>query len=265
MEQKAFSFTNSTGHVIRADVFELFEKIGEQYADIIFLDPPFNLGKKYSKSISDKRPEEEYRAWLELVVERAQDVLKPGGALFLYHLPIWALRIGALLEQSLTFRHWIAISMKNGFARGERLYPAHYALLYFTKGSPTVFTRPKLAPHLCRHCGEYTRDYGGYKSIIEEKGINLSDVWDDLSPVRHGSKKYRSANELPMEMYMRMMTISGKHGMNYVEPFAGSGAGAIAASQLGINFVVGDVLPENTRIICERLEESRAKLELVNE
>ena len=36
--------------------------------------------------------------------------------------------------------------MKNGFARGKKLYPAHYALLYFTKGMPASFQRPKILP-----------------------------------------------------------------------------------------------------------------------
>ncbi len=55
----------------------------------------------------------------------------------------------SLLEQHLDFRHWIAISMKNGFVRGDHLYPAHYALLYYTKGKPESFNRPKVPKPIC--------------------------------------------------------------------------------------------------------------------
>ena len=265
MRYKKVDLEGCTGVVYCADAIDLLEELGEESADVLFLDPPFNLGKRYSDEHDlDNKPQEEYGAWLRQVIDLSVRALKPGGALFVYHLPAWALQLGAYADQSLTFRHWISISMKNGFARGQRLYPAHYALLYFTKGAPQHFSRPKIKPPRCRSCGEFVHDYGGYRSIIEEKGINLSDIWDDLSPVRHGSKKYRAANELPMELFNRVLTISGTSGMTYVDPFAGSGAGAVAAASRGLNFVVGDILPENAAIILDRLAEAHTLRECGN-
>ena len=73
---------------------------------------------------------------------RPYSVLKPGGAIFIYNLPQWAYHLAARLESlRMTFRHWIAVSMKGTFPRGRKLYPAHYALLYFTKGNPKTFNR----------------------------------------------------------------------------------------------------------------------------
>ncbi len=254
-----------SGNIYCADVFDLLNKIGPESADIVFLDPPFNLGKRYSETLDlDNKPEEEYQYWLKRVIDLSIIALKPGGALYIYHLPAWAIRFGAYVDQSLIFRHWISVSMKNGFARGLRLYPAHYALLYFTKGAPQQFIRPKINPLRCRKCGEFVRDYGGYRSIIEEKGINLSDIWDDLSPVRHGNKKHRRPNELPIGLFNRVLSISGAPGMMYVDPFAGSGAGAVAALKNEMNFIVGDILPENTKIISERLSGAFTTQESVN-
>ena len=245
------------GAVYCADAIDLLRDLGKESADVLFLDPPFNLGKRYSKDKSiDQRPADEYHDWLFEIMDASVDALRPGAALFVYHLPIWALRIAAYVEQALEFRHWISISMKNGFARGMKLYPAHYALLYFTKGPPQYFCRPKLNPLRCRSCGSLVRDYGGYKKYIETSGINLSDVWDDLSPVRHKNKKYRVANELPITIFDRILTISGKEGMTYVDPFAGSGSGALSAIKHNLNFVVGDIVQDNTRIIVERIRDS---------
>ena len=246
-----------TGVVYCADAMAVLQEIGNESADILFLDPPFNLGKRYSQSSRlDNRPVEDYQTWLTRIVDLSIAALKPGGAFFVYHLPMWALRLGAYIDKSLTFRHWITVTMKNGFVRGNRLYPAHYALLYFTKGTPQYFLRPKLPPHRCRSCGELIRDYGGYRRIIEEKGVNLSDVWDDLSPLRHKSRKHRVENELPMELFHRIIAISGDKGMTYVDPFAGSGSGAIAAVDRNLNFVVGDVVCQNTTIILRRLKDA---------
>ena len=242
------------GVVVCGDALTLLQCLNTDSADIIFLDPPFNLGKRYgTKSAKDdNRHLDSYRRFITLILTEAARVLKPGGALYLYHIPKWALEFGAHLNSLLLFRHWIAISMKNGFVRGQRLYPAHYALLYFTKGEPAQFTRPKIPIQKCRHCKLPIRDYGGYKAFVA-KGVNLSDIWDDLSPVRHKHKKTRQANELPPTLLERVMQISGHpHGI-VVDPFAGSGASLVAALGSGMHFVANDREPSYYRLMVKRL------------
>ncbi len=245
----------ASGVIYAADVLEFLGKQRPETADIVFLDPPFNLGKHYSTDLPrlDRRSGKEYGKWLSKVLAAAVRVLAPGGALFLYHLPEWAMRASAELDRNLSFRHWIAISMKNGFARGDKLYPAHYALLYFTKGTPQAFHRPRLAPQVCRHCDGLVKDYGGYTKIIEGKGVNLSDIWDDLSPVRHAANKYRKANELPRAIPDRVMKIAGFEDGMFCDPFAGAGGTLLSATEAGMRFRAADVVPENCALIAERI------------
>ena len=199
------------GEILQAEAVEFLRTIKSKSATLVFLDPPFNLGKSYSKKNKklDKKTEPEYQRWMEDVLIESVRILAEGGTLYLYHVPLWAIRFGGFLESRLDFKHWIAVSMKNGFMRGKRLYPAHYALLMFTRGQPAHFARPRIEPKRCRHCTEYIKDYGGYKHIIEKQGINLSDFWEDLSPVRHANRKNRAANELPCLLFSRIFAISG--------------------------------------------------------
>ncbi|MEA3327664.1 MAG: site-specific DNA-methyltransferase [Chloroflexota bacterium] len=237
------------------DATYFLKSLDSGIASIVFLDPPFNLGKRYSDNddLLDNRTPEEYNHWLKEILTESIRVLMKGGALYLYHLPSWAIHFGSFLKTRLTFRHWIAISMKNGFARGNYLYPAHYALLYFTKGEPINFIRPHIKPSTCRHCGGMIKDYGGYQSIINEKGINLSDFWEDLSPVRHSNTKLRSANQLPIKMLQRVIEISGTPGSLYVDPFSGTGTGIIAALELGMYFSACDIVESNCELIHDRI------------
>jgi site-specific DNA-methyltransferase (adenine-specific) len=144
--------------------------------------------------------------------------------------------------------------MKNNFARGRYLYPAHYALLYFTKGAPEHFKRPKIPVSLCRSCGNTIKDYGGYSKFVIG-GVNLSDVWDDLSPVRHKNKKNRIANEMPLEIPSRALQISGTDSGVVVDPFMGSGTTAIAAKQNNMRFIGGDREPSSLQVLSNRLTE----------
>jgi site-specific DNA-methyltransferase (adenine-specific) len=244
----------SEGHVLHLDALEFLRNVSDESADLVFLDPPFNIGKAYGarRKGSDILPEDAYSDYMTRVLDECCRVLKPGAALYLYHLPSRGIQFGAHLQKSLDFRHWIAVSMKNGFARGNRLYPAHYALLYFTKGAPAVFHRPKVQPMKCRHCDGYIRDYGGYLSHVQD-GINLSDVWDDLSPVRHQKYKTRAANELPVKMLQRVVSISGAEGGVLLDPFAGAGTSAIAARAAGMRYLLNDRDMRTVRGIVARL------------
>lgn len=246
------------GTVVNADALEFLAAKRSESADIVFLDPPFNLGKDYGdkKKVSDRLARTVYEEWLGSILRQSIRILAPGGTLYFYHIPEWALRVGHLLNAALDFKHWIAVSMKNGFVRREGLYPAHYALLMYTKGAPAVLRRPKIAPQHCRHCGELLKDYGGYKDIIMNSGINLSDFWDDLSPVRHGNTKNRLQNELPALLFKRIIEISGKSGGLYIDPFCGTGSGVLAAVAGGMRFGACDILEWNCQIVNFRLSNS---------
>lgn len=247
---------SANGKIVCGDAIEFLKTLPKDSARVVFLDPPFNLGKRYDRKKNlDRMPGDSYRKWIENVVDESIRVLEPGGSLFLYHVPLWAMRFGQYLDDKLKFHHWIAISMKNGFVRGTRLYPAHYALTMFTKGNPRRFLRPRVSPQECRTCGELVKDYGGYKPIIRRKGINLSDFWDDLSPVRHANKKHRAANELPDLLFHRVLTMVGSRGSLYVDPFGGSGSGVIAAARRGMRFAACDIVRANCTLMKRRLFE----------
>ena len=94
------------------------------------------------------------------------------------------------LNKRMTLRSWIAIDMKLSFPIKGRLYPSHYGLLYYIKGDkPNTFNTQRMPIQTCRHCGGEIKDYGGYKKKMNPNGVNISDVWTDIYPVRHKKQK----------------------------------------------------------------------------
>ena len=247
------------GYFCAQDAKVFSASLRDECVDLIFLDPPFNLGKVYEKqSVLETADAGRYEKYMQDLLVDMVRVLKPGGSLFLYHLPFWASQFAPILHEHLEFRHWIAVMMKNGFARGSRLYPAHYALLYFSKGAPKTFNRPRLSPTQCRHCGDLIKDYGGYKSIIQKKGLNLSDFWDDLSPVRHGKFKHRGANQLPEKLTDRVVGIAGEREGILLDPFVGTGTSLVSAYRAGMCFIGNDASRSCIRTSIKRLDQERA-------
>jgi hypothetical protein len=103
------------------DALAFLRSLEDSSAHLVFLDPPFNLGKTYGPKATDSLSPVTYASWMREILSESVRILAEGGSLYLYHIPAWALSFGEFLKGYLTFKHWIAVSMKNGFVRGQRL------------------------------------------------------------------------------------------------------------------------------------------------
>ncbi len=154
----------------------------------------------------------------------------------------------------MTFRHWIAVSMKGTFPRGRKLYPAHYALLYFSKGgAPKTFNHVRLPIPTCRHCKKDVKDYGGHRKYLNPLGINLTDFWEDTAPARHHKFKARwHVNELKPVIPARCIGISTTEGDLVMDPFGGGGSTFEAAQQLNRYWIGTEIV--DCALIRDRFE-----------
>lgn len=228
----------SLGNLFQGDCLKVMRTIEAESIDLAFADPPFNLGKKYSSNIDDDLAHHEYLSWCQHWLDEMVRTLKPGGALFLWNIPKWNLPLGAYLNDKLTFRHWISVDIKYSLPIQKRLYPSHYALLYFIKGKkPAIFHPDRLPVPCCRHCGGEQRDYGGYKDKMNPKGVSLTDVWTDIPPVRHAKYKKRDANALALKLMDRIVTMASDPGSTVLDPFGGSGTTYVAAELTGRRWI----------------------------
>ena len=88
------------GYLARADALTFSQALRAEIADIVFLDPPFNLGKDYGVARwLEEGDADAYEFYMKKLIREMVRVLKPGGALFLYHLPHWASRLSHELLQ----------------------------------------------------------------------------------------------------------------------------------------------------------------------
>jgi site-specific DNA-methyltransferase (adenine-specific) len=248
-------FQTELGALFHGDCLKVLPALSDACVDTVFADPPFNLGKEYGGKVNDQRAEHEYLGWCHRWLAECVRVLKPGGSLFLYNLPKWNVQLGHHLGTlGLDFRHWIAVSIKLLMPIPGRLYPAHYSLLYYSKGKPSTFRRVRTPIETCRHCGGEIRDYGGHRGAMNDNGVNLMDVWTDIPPVRHWKfkSKKRKANALSTKLLDRVVEISTKPGDVVLDPFGGSGTTYAVCERKRRRWIGVEI--ESTDVIAERLE-----------
>lgn len=83
-------YMSEHGILYQADCLKLLSALPDESVDLVFADPPFNLGKEYGEGVSDRMEGNKYFGWSKQWLGESIRVLKPGGSLFVFKsLPLY--------------------------------------------------------------------------------------------------------------------------------------------------------------------------------
>jgi site-specific DNA-methyltransferase (adenine-specific) len=251
--------------VLFADVADVLPRLPRAEASLVFLDPPFNLGKDYGGP-GDRLREAAYWELLRFWLDLAAPLIKKNGSLVLHHVPLWAFRAADYLSRrGMTFRRWVAWQAGPGpmyQANRHGMKPEHYVFLWFSWGTERevnqVFT-----PHpRCARCGDYADDWGGKEKHRDPAGGRMGDVWTRLPRLR-SAQKARGANELPLEAALRWVLALTDPGDYVLDAFAGSGTVGAACELGGRRWGGVEVVEDNAPAIRLKALTARGAAEVI--
>ena len=126
--------------ILHGDSIEFLREINEPFADLVFADPPYNIGYQYDV-YDDSRDDESYLAWSRRWMTQVCRVLKPNGTFWLAIGDEYAaeMKLIAQKELGLTCRSWIIWYYTFGVNCSNKFSRSHAHLLYFVK-DPENFT-----------------------------------------------------------------------------------------------------------------------------
>jgi len=227
--------------------------------DLVFADPPFNIGYAYDR-YDDDLPDEQYVQWSSQWMAGCQRVLKSDGSFYVAIGDEFAAEIRILGRKlGLHLRNWIVWHYTFGQNTKTKFCRAHTHIFYFTK-DPRRFT---FNDRLLRFPSARHTEYQDLRA--NPAGRLPDDVWDEFPRVC-GTFRERAGFhgcQMPEALLMRIILASSQPGETVLDPFVGSGTTAVAAKRLGRHYVGIDISPEYVQKTRERLEsvadESRAR------
>jgi len=233
-----------------ADAIELLNSWPKGRVDLVFADPPFNIGYVYDNYVDDK-PNEEYVAWSRDWMAACQRVLKADGSFYIAIGDDFAADIRILgRDLGLHLRNWIIWRYAFGQNMKAKFSRPHTHIFYFTK-DPQVFTfnDRQLRFPSARHT-----EYQDLRA--NPLGRLPDDVWDEFPRVC-GTFRERAGFhgcQMPEALLMRIIMASSHPGEVVLDPFVGSGTTAAAAKRLGRRYVGIDISAEYVKHTQERLQ-----------
>ncbi len=261
-----------SNQIIQGDCIELLNKLPEGWVDLVFADPPFNIGYLY-KGYHDKKSDSDYLAFSEDWMRAVYRALKPGGSFYLAIGDDFAadLCVAARRKIGFTMRNWIIWHYTFGQQTQKKFARSHTHILYFTKSDNIKDIT--FNPDEVRVASARQTTYGDNRA--NPKGKLPDDTWflrpQETAPHAYfepdcdtwyisricGTFKEREGwhgCQMPIAVLDRIIRASSNEGDVVLDPFNGSGTTCVSAALNGRKFVGIDQGDEYVAYARKRIE-----------
>ena len=253
--------------VIEGDCLEGMKQLADGFVDLVFADPPFNIGYHYDV-YQDTLEDNEYLGWSRQWMEEVIRVLKDDGSFWLAIGDEYAAEMKVLMQRTLgmTCRSWVIWYYTFGVNCQKKFNRSHAHLFQMVK-DPDNFT---FNADAIRVPSARQLVYGDKRA--NPRGRLPDDTWilrpqdlpegfqpDDDTwyfPRVAGTFKERSGFhgcQMPEQLLGRIIRISSNEGELVLDPFAGSGTTLAAACKLQRKYLGYEISTDYVKAIRQRL------------
>lgn len=260
------------GKVHRGNCIELMRRMASGSVDLVFADPPFNIGYEYDQ-YHDRQEDEKYIDWCREWIAQVHRVLKPTGTFWLAIGDEYAAELKMIAQNDAKFscRSWViwyytfGVNCVRGFSRSHT-HLFHFVMNpeQFTFNSENPLVRVKSARQLVYADGRANpkgrlpdNTWFMRPQDMPASFLPHHDTWY-FSRVAGTFKEREGFHgcQMPEQLLGRILRISSKPGDVVFDPFAGSGTTLVAAKKLGRQWLGTELSTEYVRRIEKRLSET---------
>lgn len=273
--------------IIQGDCIQQLAKLDAGLVDLVFADPPFNIGYDYDE-YDDKRTSDDYLGWSKKWITGVKRILKPDGAFWLAIGDDYAAELKVLATRELGFccRSWVIWYYTFGVHCKQKFTRSHTHLFHFVM-DPKKFTFNSLAT---RVPSARQLVYGDKRA--NAKGRVPDDTWM-MTPVlppevptsdgfilrpqdiparfpedndtwffsrvagTFGERRGFHGCQMPEQLLGRIIKACSNEGDLVFDPFTGSGTTVAVAKKLGRSFL-------GIELSKQYVSESRSRLKRIN-
>jgi len=226
---------------IHQDILNAIQLLPDTFADVIFVDPPYNLHKKFNNITFAQMEDEEYELWLDSWISQLPRLMKPDASLYL--CGDWKSSSGLynVAKKYFYVRNRITWEREKGRGASANWKNCSEDIWFCTKSNSYTFNidavktkRKVLAPY---------KEDGKPKDWEESESGNFrltapSNLWTDITvPFWSMPENTDHPTQKPEKLLAKIIMASSNEGDIIFDPFLGSGTTSVTAKKLKRNFV----------------------------
>lgn len=248
-----------TNKTVNQDLFEALDLLPNDFVDLLFIDPPYNLNKTFNSNSFKEISDDNYEEWLDSWMKKLIRTLKKDASIYVCCDWKSTSAVYSVLKKYFIVRNRITWEREKG--RGaktnwkncsEDIWYATVSKDYYFNADAVKMKRKVIAPY---------RDESGKPKDWEESldgNYRLtfpSNLWTDISiPFWSMPENTDHPTQKPEKLVAKVVLASSKEDAFILDPFLGSGTTSVVAKKLGRKFCGIEVDKTYSLLAEKRLE-----------
>ena len=259
---KSTSHSKINNRIISQSIEDIIDFLPEKFVDLLFIDPPYNLNKKFNRISFKSMSSIEYEEWFESWFSKILKILKDTASVYICGDWKSSQAILSVGMKYLKVRNRITWEREKGRSANRNWKNCSEDIWFFTKGNKFTFNteevklrRKVLAP--------YRDDNGLPKDWKNDGKRNYRDtapsnIWTDISvPFWSMPENTDHPTQKPEKLLAKIILASSNKNDIIFDPFLGSGTTAVVASKLQRKFIGVEIDEYYCCLALKRLESTR--------
>lgn len=254
-------FKSIENKTLNCDLLEVFKFLPDEFADLIIIDPPYNLTKNFNGTKFNARSDERYDEYLATWFPEVCRKLKPSGSLYICGDWKCTSSLQRAVEKELTILNRITWQREKGRGAKSNWKNGMEDIWYAVKNPDDYYFDVEAVKIKRKVIAPYKVD-GKPKDWQESEEGNFrltypSNFWDDISiPFWSMPENTDHPTQKPEKLYAKLILASSKENDIVFDPFLGSGTASVTAKKLGRRFVGIELNEEYSLLAQKRLNKA---------
>lgn len=245
-----------TNKTIHQDLLETLDLLPDNFIDLLFIDPPYNLTKTFNSNKFKETTDDDYEEWLDSWMMKLVRTLKKDASIYVCCDWKSTSAVYNVLKKYFIVRNRITWEREKG--RGaktnwkncsEDIWFATVSKDYYFNSEAVKMKRKVIAPY--RDASGKPKDWeegtdGNYRLTFP------SNLWTDISiPFWSMPENTDHPTQKPEKLVAKIILASSKENAFILDPFLGSGTTSVVAKKLNRRYC-GIELDETYSLLSEK-------------
>lgn len=225
---------------INQDIFQIIDYLPPESVDLLFIDPPYNLNKKFNSNNFKKQNLDTYTQWINKCLSSLKRLLKSTASIYICCDWQSSPAVFAAIKNRFQVRNRITWEREKGRGASKNWKNASEDIWFCTVSNSYTFNvdavklkRKVMAPYTVKGVPkDWERTEAGNYRLTHP-----SNLWTDLTiPFWSMPENTDHPTQKPEKLIAKIILASSHPGDVIFDPFLGSGTTSVVAKKLGRQF-----------------------------